>query len=324
MDDEKNHLQKLANIVSNESQTRTYDTSNSILPDKYNELIKIDQDIIKILNKIEGEKPIKYELLGKFQKMFLLNKNELDTHIELVETLSQKFKYLLQNQEKEKALKEKAAAEKAEEARKAEEKAAKAAEEAKKAAEEAKKAAEEAAKAAEEATKAAEEAAKAVAKKAAAKAAEEAKKAAEEKAAEEKAAEEKAAERQKQTNLTSEKRSIMVEFERKIRFIKDDVKKKKNFKFINLKKYPNFKNMELKTKIIDFIKKYGIEVTDSIDNLTLSQIYEQVFNKEWEDKKFKFNPQTTRSNKYKKLLKDINYIKKYMKYKMKYNILLKK
>ena len=78
---------------------------------------------------------------------------------------------------------------------------------------------------------------------------------------------------------------------------------------------------------IDFIKNYGIGVTDSIDNLTLSQIYKQVFNKEWEDKKFKYIKfdkanQSSRS-KYKKLLRNINYIKKYMKYKMKYYIMLK-
>ena len=86
--------------------------------------------------------------------------------------------------------------------------------------------------------------------------------------------------------------------------------------------------MELKNKIKKFIKKYNIKVDKNFDELTFAEIYEQVFGKEWKDSIFRYikfdKANQSKRSKYKKLLKDIYYIKKYMKYKMKYYIMLKK
>ena len=254
MDNNKTDLQKLADFVSSEVKIAEYDEKINDLPDKYKELIKIDKDIIDILNKMENKKPMKYELLGKFQKMFLLNKYDLNHQIKLVKKLSDNFKSLYEEKSQEEKNKKTEAKKQKAEAQKQ----------------------------------------KAEAKK-----------------------------------LEKKRTSIRLEFEKKIKYIERDVKTKKKFKFSDLKKIPNFKNMELKTKIKKFIEEYGIKVNNSIDKLTLSQIYEQVFNKKWKDEIFrnikldKAN-QSRRRSKYKKLLKDINYIKKYMKYKMKYYIMLKK
>ena len=91
---------------------------------------------------------------------------------------------------------------------------------------------------------------------------------------------------------------------------------KKEKKFSELTDENKNKIIDIKNKIEKLTrKKITIKKTD-----TLSKIYNKLFNKNWS----KVSPFKNINNKYIKLLKDINYIKKYMKYKMKYNILLKK
>lgn len=93
-------LKKLADIVSSKNKIIEYKI-NRDLPEDYNKLINIDKNIIEILDKINN-KPIEYEILGKFQKMFLLNKNELNRQIKLSKTLLDKINTLYELEKKEK------------------------------------------------------------------------------------------------------------------------------------------------------------------------------------------------------------------------------
>ena len=270
MENNKTDLQKLAEIVSSETKIAEYDEKKNELPSKYEELIKIDKAIIDILNEMEGKKPMEYELLGKFQKKFLLNKNDLNRQIKISKNLSNKIStlYKLEKIQEEKR-------------REAERKAKAEADERKQAEAEADK----------------------------------------RRRAEEK---KRKAEERRQKVVETKKIDNHTKVTYKLKFIRliQDLKRQKsldNIKNINFESLSEIykkkiKNIEL---IINKFKKPNIVIEDED---TLEQIFNKLFDEKWD------TTSTLReiSNKYIKLLKDINYIKKYMKYKMKYNILLQK
>ena len=101
--------------------------------------------------------------------------------------------------------------------------------------------------------------------------------------------------------------------------IENNIKNNEYKKYKEKLQYNNADKLKIN---IDFIKNILDE-----EELTIKKILEILFlfdNKTYESYFMELNKQLSKRSKYKKLLKDINYIKKYMKYKMKYYIMLKK